>query len=545
MSDTQGWYSEDTIRIAEYFRVVKTDVTLCQCADGSVYEQASVPEGAQIIATRPGTSHKVEWYKLGGKSIVAEREWVGKWIPIVRIVGNEIDQQGKLSYTGLTTRMMDAQRAYNYWNSVVTETVALQPKAPYIGAKGQFKGVEGRWANANNSNPSYLEYEPVSLEGTVLPAPNRVPPPIVPQGALQAVSLAAEDMQWISGQHAAQLGAPSAESSGRAIMAKERQGQTATYHYVDNLARGIRHTGRILVDLIPKVYDTARVVRVLGDGGDSKPAMIDPGMPGSMAEINGPDGIQRIYNLNVGRYDVAVAVGPSYLSRRQESVEAMTQLLQANPNMWQIVGDLYLRNQDWPGAQQMADRLAKTVPPELQGGEDDEGQEKQVIAQMQGALQQAEMMVQQQAQQLQGAQQLAQEADQEVQQLKDELQSMKFDMAAKTNDANIKANADMYRADVDKYKADAEVRIAELEAMSEQAQAQAQAAQADLSGLQSGVQALQQAIQSISQAQQQPVVVDTAPLAAAIVASRNKGPVAVKFVRQNGELVGATLQESA
>jgi Skp family chaperone for outer membrane proteins len=273
--------------------------------------------------------------------------------------------------------------------------------------------------------------------------------------------------------------------------------------------------------------------------------MIDPGMPGSMAEINGPDGIQRIYNLNVGRYDVAVAVGPSYLSRRQESVEAMTQLLQANPNMWQIVGDLYLRNQDWPGAQQMADRLAKTVPPELQGGEDDEGQEKQVIAQMQGALQQAEMMVQQQAQQLQGAQQLAQEADQEVQQLKDELQSMKFDMAAKTNDANIKANADMYRADVDKYKADAEVRIAELEAMSEQAQAQAQAAQADLSGLQSGVQALQQAIQSISQAQQQPVVVDTAPLAAAIVASRNKGPVAVKFVRQNGELVGATLQESA
>jgi Skp family chaperone for outer membrane proteins len=541
MSDTKGWYSEDTVRIAEYFRIVKEDVTLCQLADGSIVEKDDMPVDAECIAERPGKSRKVEWYKLGGRAVVDKREWVGKWIPIVRIVGNEIDQSGKLSYTGLTDRMMDAQRAYNYWNSVVTETVALQPKAPYIGAKGQFKGVEGRWANANNSNPSYLEYEPVELNGSVLPAPNRVPPPLVPQGAIQAVQLAAEDMQWISGQHAAQMGAPSAESSGRAIMAKERQGQTSTYHYVDNLARGIRHTGRILVDLIPKVYDTARVVRVLGDDGASDAAHIDPQMPGSMAKIQTPDGIQKIYNLNVGRYDVAVAVGPSYLSKRQESVEAMTQLLQANPAMWQIVGDLYLRNQDWPGAQQMADRLAKTVPPELQATGDDEGQEKQQIAQMQGALQQAEAMVQQQGQQLQGAQQLAQEADQEVQQLKGELQKLQFDMAAKTQDTTIKAQADMYRADVDRYKADAEMRIAEIEAQSEMANAQAQAAQTDLGGLQTGVEALRQAIESIAQAQSQPVVVDTSPIAAML--SQNKPPVSVRFVRQNGELVGATVSQ--
>lgn len=538
-ADMRGWYSEESVRVAEYWRVCFEDVTLVQLEDGTVTTEDKAT--GTVVATRKGKQRKVEWFKIGGKSILDKREWPGRYIPIVRIVGNEIDRDGRLTYSGLTQRMMDAQRAYNYWNSVVTETVALQPKAPYIGAKGQFKGVEGRWANANNSNPAYLEYEPVELNGNVLPPPNRVPPPVVPTGALNAVQLAAEDMQWISGQHAAQLGAPSAESSGRAIMAKERQGQTATYHYVDNLARGIRHTGRILVDLIPKVYDTARVVRVLGEDGESQPAQIDPAMPGSFAKISTNDGIQKIYNLGVGRYDVAVAVGPSYLSKRQESVDAMTQLLQAAPNLWQVVGDLYVRNQDWPGSQEMADRLKKMVPPQLAAGEDDEGGEKAMLAQMQGALQQAQVMAQQQAAQLQGAQQLAQEADQEIEQLKGELLKLQSDIATKTQDSAIKAQADMYRADADKYKADAEVRIAELEAGKVALEHQAQTAQTDLSGLQSGVQALQQAIASLSEARGQPVVIDTAPLAAAIAASQNKPPVSVRFVRQNGELVGATL----
>jgi len=188
-------------------------------------------------------------------------------------------------------------------------------------------------------------------------------------GLLQAKAGASEDIKSTTGQYDASLGMRSNERSGKAILARQREGDVGTYHYGDNLARGVRHIVRQLVDLIPKVYDTQRVARIIGMDGETKMVKLNPDQPEAVRKItdqNNPDVvIEKIYNPNVGKYDVVVATGPGYATKRQEALEAMAQLLQGNPQLWQVAGDLFVKNMDWPGAQEMAKRFAKTIDPKL------------------------------------------------------------------------------------------------------------------------------------------------------------------------------------
>jgi hypothetical protein len=198
-------------------------------------------------------------------------------------------------------------------------------------------------------------------------------PPMAQTGLIQAKLGASEDIKSTTGQYDASLGMVSNERSGRAILARERQGDTGTYHYVDNLARAIRYTTRQIVDMIPKIYDTRRVARIIGVDGETKLAKIDPMQPEPVREIRDETGvlIERIYNPSVGRYDVCVTTGPSYMTKRQEALDAMAQLLQGNPQLWAVAGDLFIKNMDWPGAQEMAARFAKTIDPKLLEDEDE------------------------------------------------------------------------------------------------------------------------------------------------------------------------------
>jgi hypothetical protein len=186
-------------------------------------------------------------------------------------------------------------------------------------------------------------------------------------GLLQAKAGASDDIKSTTGQYDSSIGATSNERSGKAILARERQGDTGTYHYVDNLARAIRYVTRQLVDLIPKIYDTQRIARIIGIDGETKTAKIDPQQPEPVRNIVDENGIviEKIYNPSVGKYDVCVTTGPSYMTKRQESMEAMSQILQGNPQLWQVAGDLFVKNMDWPGAQEMAKRLQKTIDPKL------------------------------------------------------------------------------------------------------------------------------------------------------------------------------------
>jgi len=286
------------------------------------------------------------------------------------VIGNEFEVDGQIYISGLVRNAKDAQRMYNYWTSQEAEMLALAPKAPFIGYGGQFEGYEMQWKTANTTNWPYLEVNPDVTDGmgAVLPLPQRAAPPLPQTGLIQAKMGASDDIKSTTGQYDSSLGATSNERSGRAILAREKQGDTGTYHYVDNLARAIRHVTRQLVDLIPKIYDTERIARIVGLDGEVGMVKINPMQPEPVKEIRDMETgvvIEKIYNPGVGKYDVVVTTGPSYMTKRQEAMDAMTQLLQANPNLWSVAGDLFIKNMDWPGAQEMAERFAKTIDPKL------------------------------------------------------------------------------------------------------------------------------------------------------------------------------------
>ena len=374
------WLSEDMVRIAEYFYYEHEKATLNLYPD-NITAFANSPQDKQLKAmfgkplrSRSVDRKKVKWVKTNGFEVLEERDWAGKYIPVVRVIGNEFEVDGQLYVSGLVRNAKDAQRMYNYWVSQEAEMLALAPKAPFIGYGGQFEGYEMNWKTANTNNWPYLEVNPDVTDGagSPLPLPQRAPPPLAQTGLIQAKLGAADDIKGTTGQYDSSLGAQSNERSGRAILAREKQGDTGTYHYVDNLSRAIRHVTRQLVDMIPKIYDTARVARIVGLDGEVGMVRINPTQPEPVKEIRDENGlvIDKIYNPSVGVYDVCVTTGPGYMTKRQEALDAMSMLLQSNPQLWTVAGDLFIKNMDWPGAQEMAARFAKIIDPKVMEGED-------------------------------------------------------------------------------------------------------------------------------------------------------------------------------
>ncbi|NBS69855.1 hypothetical protein EBT31_13220 [bacterium] len=380
-SSISQWIDENTVRIAEYFYIEHERKTLNLYPGNQTAFEGS-PEAAQFeavgmapVRTREVDVRKVKWMKTNGYEILEERDWAGSYIPVIRVIGNEFEVDGQVYISGLVRNAKDAQRMYNYWVSQEAEMLALAPKAPFIGYGGQFEGYEQQWKTANTTNWPYLEVNPDVTDGAgnTLPLPQRAPPPLAQTGLIQAKMGASDDIKSTTGQYDSSLGATSNERSGRAILAREKQGDTGTYHYVDNLARAIRYSTRQLVDLIPKIYDTQRIARIIGIDGEISTVKIDPTQQEPVRKIVDQTGvvIEKIYNPSVGKYDVCVTTGPSYMTKRQESMDAMAQLLQGNPQLWQVAGDLFVKNMDWPGAQEISKRLSKMIDPKLLADEED------------------------------------------------------------------------------------------------------------------------------------------------------------------------------
>jgi len=371
-----SWLQEDTIRIAEYFYYTYERSTLHLYPDNETAFKGSNRDkqlGAMFgkpIRTREVDRKKVMWMKTNGFDVLDEREWPGKWIPVVRVIGNEWEVDGQIHISGLVRNAKDAQRMYNYWTSQEAEMLALAPKAPFIGYGGQFEGYEMQWKTANTTNWPYLEVNPDVTDGAgnVLPLPQRAAPPLPQTGLIQAKMGAAEDIKSTTGQYDASIGAQGNERSAKAIIAREKQGDVGTYHYVDNLARAIRHITRQIVDLIPKIYDTQRIARIIGVDGEVDMVKFNPSQQEPVKEIREPQTgalIEKIYNPGVGTYDVMVTTGPGYMTKRQEALDAMSQILQTNPQLWAVAGDLFIKNMDWPGAQEMAARFKKILDPKV------------------------------------------------------------------------------------------------------------------------------------------------------------------------------------
>ena len=438
-----SWLQEDTIRIAEYFYCEYEKATLHLYMDGQT-AFTKTPKDKMLMAqlgapirTRQVDRKKVMWMKTNGFDVLEEREWPGKWIPVVRVIGNEWEVDGRLHISGLVRNAKDAQRMYNYWTSQEAEMLALAPKAPFIGYGGQFEGYEQQWKTANTTNWPYLEVNPDVTDGAgnTLPLPQRAPPPLPQTGLIQAKMGAADDIKGTTGQYDASLGMQGNERSAKAITAREKQGDVGTYHYVDNLARAVRHITRQIVDLIPKIYDTQRIARIIGVDGDVDMVKMNPMQQEPVKEIKDPvtgATIEKIYNPSVGIYDVMVTTGPGYMTKRQEALDAMSQILQGNPQLWTVAGDLFIKNMDWPGAQEMAARFKKILDPKVLADGDQ-------TPEMTAAQQQIEAMTQELNRVTQIMESIQDSAEQQ------------------------KVATDRYRAEIDAYNAETK-RIAAMQA---------------------------------------------------------------------------------
>lgn len=385
------WLEGERVMVAEWWRRERVERSILALSDGQVVEEATYKAqkamfdalGVSVVGRpRKVAGHKVTQRIMTGAEVLETVDWAGKYIPIVPVYGEELYVDGRRRLRSLVRDAKDPQRMFNYWRTASTELVALAPKTPFIGRKGAFETDSAKWATANTETHAYIEYDGPE-------PPMRQPFAGPPAGALQEAMNASDDMKAIMGLHDASLGARSNETSGRAIMARQREGDTSTFHYIDNLSRAIRHAGRIMLDLIPKVYATPRVVRVLGVDGQARSVAAAPGGQGGEALRR----LGRIYDLGAGKYDLTVRSGPSFTSRRQEAANQMIELMRAFPAAAPVIGDLLARNLDWPGADEIATRLGALLPPQVKGAAPELEQARQQMGQLAQALQAAKVQI--------------------------------------------------------------------------------------------------------------------------------------------------------
>ena len=357
--DSQSeWITKEDIRLAEYYYTVREKATLYLLSDGSAtfaddkdFFNRLAAYGITVVDKRDSFKKTIKYCKMTAVEVLEERDWAGKYIPIVPVYGRHIVIGDKRKKFGMIRYAKDPQRMYNFWQTSITEGVALAPKAKWLLAEGQDEGHENDWSNANIKSFPLLRYKQTDIDGRPAPPPTRLQPE-PPQAGIMAAAMGVDnDIKAIMGVFdPAQLG--QGNISGKALNGQQQQVDLTNFDYYDNLTRSISHIGKICLDLIPKIYDTERVMRIIGD--DGKPELLT---------INQRDSVGRVLNdISVGQYDVVMETGPGYNSKRQEAVDNMLPLLSAAPELMQVAGDLVFRNMDWPGADIIADRLAASNP---------------------------------------------------------------------------------------------------------------------------------------------------------------------------------------
>jgi len=398
-----GWNGKDHVRVAEYFEAedVADELILVKQGENEVPLLASEirkvdPKSEWLkdktLQRRPVFTRVIHYHFIVGNVCVEEEEkiWAGKTIPIVPVIGEETIIEGRMDRKGHTRALKDPQRMYNYWASAAVEYGALQSKTPWVVGVESVEGYEEYWATANRQNHAYLPYKSVGDDGKPLPPPTRIEPPVPSPVALKGMEVANIEMQMVSGQYENQLGMQGNERTGKAIAERQRQGDRATYHFIDNLAIAVRQVGKIILDLVPKIYDTDRVIAILAENNESLEVKLDPQLKQAHAlELNeNNEVIGRSLNPGIGTYEVMADVGPGYATRREEAFNALTLILTQNPALSGIIGDIMFRAGDFPMAEEAAERLKRMVPPQAlgQGPSQNEQMLMGQLQQMQEAL---------------------------------------------------------------------------------------------------------------------------------------------------------------
>lgn len=360
------WQTRDYVLVAEYWSKVPTKKTLTAFEDGATFDTTNMnvmdlyqlqQQHGQVVRRREADTYKVGQSIITGSQVLSgPNAWPGRHIPIVPVIGTEIPLERQIIRKGLIHDAMDAQQLYNYYRSAAAEHIALAPKSPYLVTDTMIGKHKNDWNTLHSANKPFIRYTPDPSATGQGGKPERVHAPEPPQALWREAEIATDDLKATTGIYDASLGAQSNETSGVAIKRREAQGDTANFHYQDNLALSIEHTGRILVDLIPKIYDNARVVRLMSEGGEATMVAINQVLyddSGRSIMLN---------DLSVGRFDVRVTIGPSYQTKRLEAAQAVVELMQAvGPQLAPVLAPLAVKNMDIPEAEEAAKALERVL----------------------------------------------------------------------------------------------------------------------------------------------------------------------------------------
>lgn len=440
----KGWGTRDKIRICERFYRTFEKKTLCRMSDGSSMLKEKIPDellennDLGIVEERETEIPVVHWKLFNAREILQEREWNGMFIPIIPVLGDDTIIDGKRVMSGVVRGAMDPNRQYNYFRSLMTETIGLAPKAPYVMAEGQNEGHQTMWDTANTENYSVLFYKPVSVGGQLAPPPQRQQSEAPIQAMVEAAVHYESDIKATTMVNDSKLGAKSNETSGAAINARKSQSDTSNYNYIDNRDRAIRHMGRIIIDLIPTVYSTRTIARIIGEDGEADMVNVinDPAQK-AFQEQPSLDGksITKIYNLGVGLYDVSIGTGPTYLTKREAGWDMMTKLVNSSPELMQVAGDLIFGYSDIPGAKAIQKRLYQALDPKFKTDEN----QQQIPPQLKQAF---DEMKQQMAQQTEAMTKMQQIIDQDQIKAKNAVDLKQMDIDSKNQQAAVKAQTE-------------------------------------------------------------------------------------------------------
>lgn len=423
-SEASGWQDSDSVFIAEYYRIEWQTDTLYQLATGEAVLKSQLKDysgdlGLQIVNERQTQTKKVMWYKCTRDTVLEQTEIKADFIPIILVVGSEKWVENTRYYQSLIANAKDSQVLYNYARTLQAEQLRKAMNRPLLADAKSIQGYESYWEQANNPDLAYLPYN--STDGNNNPlAPPRYAD--VYQGSpdlMREAMTTSDEMKAVTGIFDASLGAQSNETSGKAIMARQRQGNQANYHFLDNFKRSYEHMGRVILSMIPHYYDTARVVRITQENGEEKAVLINTPANSPLAQkyVNELKDLQPslngLYNdLSVGKYDIRLSTGASYKTQREEARELLMELGRNNPQLMQTAGDYIVKGFDFSYADEIAERIKRTIPPEILG---EDGEQPDIPPEMQQQLQQLQQALQQLQGELQQAQQEAEgkQADRE------------------------------------------------------------------------------------------------------------------------------------
>lgn len=382
------WMPEGKVIVVEYYYVTREMRELLQLANGhtvwadeldrlgQAYQQAG-QQLPPIARYRKSMKHVVR-YALhnavqileGNDDLTAGMELPGTRIPVFPVMGEEIDIDGTVDYKGMVRDAIDPQKMYNFWASSIAEVVALTPKAPYIAVAAQIDQYMDDWKDANRVAHAVLYYDPVSVDGALVPPPQRNIAEAPIQGMVIGLKEADNDLKAVMGLYDASLGDQGPEESGKAIEARQRQGQVANSNFLDNLQRTKRALGRTLLKWIPVIYDTPRLEHLVKPDGTKSRAIVYAGQDNKPQQGEFPPEIVEMYDMGVGHFDVSVSTGPSYETQKLQTESWLLELFKVLPGLAEIGADIVLENSEQPAAQQLAKRVKASLPPQFQDQDD-------------------------------------------------------------------------------------------------------------------------------------------------------------------------------